>query len=217
MVDSMSLENDLFRKYPKMALQGKELDTVLDTEWKKAFVSFVASGIINIEIQKKTLILGNQLSDGFDEIMKKELPVKMDSKSEAELKIVYRIKNYLVASHEVIVPFIKQNDAILLASKKRTDEELEKKKQMPEGFVMNPGLYDYYVPAKATLLAAQDENMVLVNGIIDTIPKCFAEAIKSGFDFKGLEASAIEGTNTREELRTIFAKVVQSTGINIKV
>ena len=215
--DAMSLENDLFRKYPKQAIRGKDLVAVLDTEWKKAFVSFIAATLAGMEVSRKTLLLSDQISDGLDEIMKKEIQVKWDAKYEPELKIIFRIKNFLLAGHEVILPFVKDNDAILMASKKKMDEQLMKNREMPATLVMSPDFYDYYVASKAMLIASQDENMTLVKGIDETIPKCFAEAIKAGIDFKALEASATESTNTRADLRAIFAKVIQSTGLDVKV
>lgn len=191
---------DLINKYPKEVLKENNPIT-LDAEWKKALVAFLAIARINAQVmgyhQKQ---LYSQISESFDDNMRDNKPMDMTPDNLKEVKIVFRIKNLLLAMGDVISPEISKIDLILSRHK---DEIIE----------VNKDLWLFYVGAKAGIQQEIHESRVLAAQIDATLVICFEKAISEGINLEQIERETLQANTTRADIRVNVDRIY--TNLNI--
>lgn len=187
----------IINKYPKLVLKGVRVD--LDANWKKAMVSFLALALINVDISKKQSALTNQISEKFNESLEKETKIEYNASNKKELQIIFRIKNFLLATGDVIRPEIIKLDKLIMPNKETIYRDL----------------FLYYVGAKSGLQAQLNESQGLAGEIDASLGLCFQDAIKEGVNLEQIERETIEETNTREEIKDYVNKIYSIVSLQV--
>lgn len=186
---------DLIRKYPKMAIQGKKV--LLDAEWKKAFVAFLSMALINVDISRKMLGLSNQLSDSFNDSLRDWKKIELNDSTKKDLQITFRIKNLLLSSADTLYNQIPKLDQVIKEGQSLMDRDL----------------YLYYIGAKTTLLATLEESRKTAGDIDATLSSCFKDAIIKGASMESIEEDTLNGIDTRGDINKILDNVYESVGL----
>jgi hypothetical protein len=188
---------NLMNAYPKIALQGRELN--LDAEWKKAFVAFVATNLINLEVSRKTSTLVSQISDKYDEAMKNGLALEMSPSNKKELEITFMIKNYLKVTAELLLASLPKLNSIMIAEQGNMDKDL----------------YLYYVGTRANLQGTLDEQRRVAADIDTSIALCFKEAIAEGVNMELIEKETLSRMSTKQDIENLQKNIYNSTGLQM--
>lgn len=187
----------IISKYPKLVLRGVKVN--LDSDWKKAMVSVLALALINIDLSKKQVALTNQISEKFNESLEQETKIELNATSRKELQLVFRIKNFLLASGDVIKPEMIKLDKIIMQNKD----------------IVYRDLFLYYVGAKANLLGELQESQNLAGEIDSSLSICFQDAIQGGINLEAIEKETLLETNTRDEIKEYVRKLYGTLGLQV--
>lgn len=185
---------NLMELYPRQALQGKKL--MLDSGWKRGFTLLMAIEMVNAKFMRQLQVLGEQISDSFNDKFDKGTPMQLDSEAERNLKLMFRLKSSFNASANYITNTMQSVDKLMLPEKELAEKDL----------------YAYYISSKGVLEQMAEEKKKLAVEIDRSASACFASEKAR---LPEMERQALEGIKTKEDIEQILKRISQSLDIEL--
>jgi len=177
-----------------MALAGKPVP--LEIDWKKGFVAFMCVSLVNLSITKKLQALIDNITEKFEENFNKGLPLSATPENLDQLKIIFRIQNYLIKNSTLIGNITDRLNEYIMPYKELIDKEV----------------YAYYISSKTLLVEQLKEQNRMANEITNSINSSF-----KNIDTDIIKNETLINSTTEKDINDIWDRVTTSLNLEVRV